>query len=194
MKPVFFRAPADLRKWFAANHASAGELWIGFFKKSSGKPSVTWPESVDEALCVGWIDGIRKSLDEVSYVIRFTPRRPGSIWSEINIRRAQELDRVKRMRPAGRKAFAARRENRSGVYSYEQRPPHLVEPYRSIFRKNKKAWAFFEAQPPGYRKTLTWWVISARRDETRLQRLERLIEDSARGRRVGQSTPVRRGK
>jgi uncharacterized protein YdeI (YjbR/CyaY-like superfamily) len=186
LKPFFFRAPADLRKWFGANHASAGELWIGFFKKSSGKPSVTWPQSVDEALCVGWIDGIRKSLDEESYVIRFTPRKPGSIWSAINIRRARELDRVKRMRPAGRKAFATRRENRSGVYSYEQRPASLVEPYRSVFQKNKKAWAFFEAQPPGYRKTVTWWVISAKKDETRLKRLEQLIEDSARGRRVGQ--------
>jgi uncharacterized protein YdeI (YjbR/CyaY-like superfamily) len=194
LKPVFFRAPADLRKWFAAHHASAHELRIGFFKKSSGKPSVTWPESVDEALCVGWIDGIRKSLDEVSYVIRFTPRKPGSIWSAINIRRTRELDRVKRMRPAGRKAFAARRENRSGVYSYEQRPASLVEPYRSVFQKNKKAWAFFEAQPPGYRKTLTWWVISPKRHETRLKRLAQLIEDSARGRRVGQFTPVRREK
>jgi uncharacterized protein YdeI (YjbR/CyaY-like superfamily) len=194
MKPVFFRAPADLRKWFAAHHASAQELWVGFFKKSSGKPSVTWPESVDEALCVGWIDGVRKSLDEESYVIRFTPRKSGSIWSAINIRRVRALDREKRMRPAGRKAFAAGRENRSGVYSYEQRPANLVEPYRSLFQKNRKAWAFFEAQPPGYRKTLTWWVISPKRHETRLKRLEQLIEDSARGRRVGQFTPVRRGK
>src|SRR5262249_36070143 len=184
MRPIFFRAPADLRKWFAANHANARELWLGFFKKGSGKPSVTWPESVDEALCVGWIDGIRKRLDEESYVIRFTPRRPGSIWSAINIRRVEARSQEKRMRPAGRKAFAARLENKSGIYSYEQRPADLVEPYRTIFRKNKRAWAFFEAQPPGYKKTLTWWVISGKKEETRLKRLERLIEGSARGRRL----------
>src|SRR5262249_23668728 len=149
MRPIFFRAPSDLQKWFDANHATARELWVGYFKKGSGEPSVTWQESVDEALCVGWIDGIRKSMDERRYAIRFTPRKPGSIWSAINIRRVRALSRAKRMRPGGLQAFANRVENKVGVYSYEQRPARLVEPYRSIFQKDKKAWAFFQTQPPG---------------------------------------------
>jgi uncharacterized protein YdeI (YjbR/CyaY-like superfamily) len=170
MKPVFFRAPAELKKWFDANHASARELWVGYFKKSTGRPSVTWPESVDEALCVGWIDGIRKNVDERRYVIRFSPRRPGSIWSAINVRRVE--------------AFSARRENRVGVYSYEQRPAEVPEPYRGLFRKNRKAWAFYQAQPPGYRRTASWWVVSAKRDETRRKRLRELVALSASGRRI----------
>ncbi|HEY6928987.1 MAG TPA: YdeI/OmpD-associated family protein [Thermoanaerobaculia bacterium] len=184
LKPVFFRTPADLQEWFDANHRSASELWVGYRKKSTGQPSVTWPESVDEALCVGWIDGIRKRIDEKSYTIRFTPRKTGSIWSAINIRRVAVLSREKRMRPSGRKAFAARTENRSGIYSYEQRPTQLVEPYRSVFQRNKKAWAFFEAQPPGYQKQVTWWVISAKREETRRKRLKQLVQGSAAGRRI----------
>jgi uncharacterized protein YdeI (YjbR/CyaY-like superfamily) len=183
-KPVFFRAPAELKKWFDANHASARELWVGYFKKGTGRPSVSWPESVDEALCVGWIDGIRKNLDEESYVIRFTPRRAGSIWSAINIRRVDALAREKRMRPSGLEAFAARRENKVGIYSYEQRPADLVEPYRGIFRKNKKAWAYFEAQPPGYRKIATWWIVCAKKEETRRKRLKQLIALSAAARRL----------
>src|SRR5262245_56416306 len=133
-RPVFFRSPSQLRDWFAANHGSARELWIGYYKKGTGQPSVTWPESVDEALCVGWIDGIRKSLDVRRYIIRFTPRRSGSIWSAINIRRVRALTREKRMLPAGRKAFAARRELRSGIYSYEQRPATLPAPYRRLMK------------------------------------------------------------
>src|SRR5262247_2486238 len=168
MKPRFFPTPSHLRKWFEGNHARAGELWVGYYKKDSGLASVTWPESVDEALCVGWIDGIRKSIDEKSYEIRFTPRRPGSIWSAINIRRCRVLGKEGRMREAGLKAFEARRENRSGIYAYEQRRDQLEEPYRSLLRKNKAAWTFFQAQPPGYRKTLGWWVISAKKEETRL--------------------------
>src|SRR5438093_2918275 len=119
MKPKFFKSPSDFRKWLVANHAKSRELWVGFYKKDSGKPSITWPESVGEALCFGWIDGIRKRVDESSYQIRFTPRRPGSIWSSINIKRAKELAKEKRMRPAGLKAFAARLENKSRIYSYE---------------------------------------------------------------------------
>jgi len=184
MKPVFFRAPAELKKWFEANHASARELWVGYFKKSTGRPSVTWPESVDEALCVGWIDGVRKNVDEQRYVIRFSRRRPGSIWSAINVRRVRALSREKRMRSAGLEAFAARRENRVGVYSYEQRPAELPEPYRDVFRKNGKAWAFYEAQPPGYRRTASWWVVSAKREETRRKRLRELVALSASGRRI----------
>src|SRR5262249_13762231 len=131
---------------------------------------------------------------EKRYAIRFTPRKPSSIWSSINIRRARKLTRAKRMRPAGLKAFAGRVDNKVGVYSYEQRPPALVEPYRRIFRKNKKAWAFFEAQPPGYQKVVTWWIVSARRDQTRLKRLKELIEESAGGRRIRQFTRVQAPK
>src|SRR5215471_6376356 len=184
MRPVFFPTASDLRRWFEANYTSAQELWLGYYKNGSGKPSVTWPESIDEALCVGWIDGIRKSIDDKSYKIRFTPRKKGSIWSAVNTRRARELVRQKRMRLVGRKAFAARREFRSGIYSYEQRPAQLPEPYRSIFKKKRPAWTFFESQPPGYQKTVSWWIVSAKREETRLKRLRRLIEFSSRGRRI----------
>jgi uncharacterized protein YdeI (YjbR/CyaY-like superfamily) len=181
---TFFQAPSDLRKWFEKNHATASELWVGFYKKDSGKTSITWPESVDEALCFGWIDGIRKSVDEISYKIRFTPRRQGSIWSAVNIKRATALTEEGRMRPTGAKAFAARRENKSGIYSYEQRQAELEEPYASKMRKNKAAWDFFQAQPPSYRKILSWWVISAKQEETRLKRLEKLIAESTSGRRM----------
>jgi uncharacterized protein YdeI (YjbR/CyaY-like superfamily) len=186
MRPVFFPAPADLRKWLEANHATARELWVGYHKKGTGRPSVTWPESVDEALCAGWIDGIRRSLDGERYVIRFTPRKPGSIWSAINMRRARALAREKRMRPAGLAAFAARRENRVGAYSYEQRPAGLPEPYRSLLKKNRKAWAFFDAQPPGYKRSVCWWIVSAKREQTRSRRLRQLARDSAAGRRIPQ--------
>ncbi|HJX24997.1 MAG TPA: YdeI/OmpD-associated family protein, partial [Chthoniobacterales bacterium] len=159
MKVTFFPSPSDLRKWFEKNHATASEFWVGFYKKSSGKVSITWPESVDEALCFGWIDGIRKSVDEVSYKIRFTPRQRGSIWSAVNIKRATALADEGRMWPTGAKAFEARRENKSGIYAYEQRQAQLEEPYASRMRKNKAAWDFFQAQPPSYRKTLSWWVV-----------------------------------
>jgi uncharacterized protein YdeI (YjbR/CyaY-like superfamily) len=145
---------------------------------------VTWPESVDEALCVGWIDGIRRSVDESRYTIRFTPRKPRSIWSAVNIRRARALDAEQRMQPAGLAAFAARRENRSGIYSYEQRQAELEEPYAGILRENRAAWAFFRAQPPGLRKQVIWWVVSARKEETRLKRLKKLVDESARGKRI----------
>jgi uncharacterized protein YdeI (YjbR/CyaY-like superfamily) len=182
--PTFFRTPADLRKWFRKNHATATELWIGFYKVGSGKPSITWAESVDEALCCGWIDGVRKSVDAVSYKIRFTPRRSTSIWSAVNIRRVKELSDEKRMLPAGLKAFAARRENKSGTYAYEQRPLDLVEPYLGRMKRNKAAWTFFAAQPPYYRKVMTWFILSAKREETRLQRLQKLMEASAAGKRM----------
>jgi uncharacterized protein YdeI (YjbR/CyaY-like superfamily) len=173
-----------LRKWFEKNHATAPELWVGFYKKDSGRASITWPESVDEALCFGWIDGIRKSVDEVSYKIRFAPRRRGSIWSAVNIKRATALTDERRMRPTGVKAFAARRENKSGIYAYEQRHAELEEPYNGMLKKNKAAWDFFQARPPSYRKTLSWWIVSAKKEETRLKRLEKLIEESANGRRM----------
>jgi uncharacterized protein YdeI (YjbR/CyaY-like superfamily) len=160
------------------------ELVVGYYKKGTGKPSVTWPESVDEALCVGWIDGIRRSLDEESYTVRFTPRRPRSIWSTINIARVKVLEREGRMKPAGRKAFEAKQEYRYGIYSYEQRRDRLEEPYASILRKNAAASRFFDAQPAYYRKVAGWWVVSAKKEETRSKRLAELIALCARGTRI----------
>jgi uncharacterized protein YdeI (YjbR/CyaY-like superfamily) len=184
MPPTFFATPNDLRKWFRQHHAETAELWIGFYKKSSGKPSITWPEAVDEALCVGWIDGIRKSVNADSYMIRFTPRRRGSIWSALNIRRVAVLTNEKRMKPAGLKAFAKRKENKSGIYSYEQRSAELEEPDRTQLRRNQVAWQFFQAQPPSYRKTVSWWIASAKREATRKKRLEKLIHAAENGRRI----------
>jgi uncharacterized protein YdeI (YjbR/CyaY-like superfamily) len=184
MAPKFFKTPAAFRKWLAAHHATESELWVGFYKKGSGKSSITWPESVDEALCFGWIDGLRKSIDEESYMIRFTPRKSSSVWSAVNIKNVAKLIEENRMQPAGLKAFAARKEYRSGIYSYEQRSPELVEPYLGRLKRNRAAWKFFQAQPPSYRKVMNWWVVSAKQEETRGKRLERLIEESARGRRM----------
>jgi uncharacterized protein YdeI (YjbR/CyaY-like superfamily) len=184
LKPKFFRTPANFGTWLEKNHATATELWVGFYTKDSGKPSITWPESVDQALCFGWIDGLRKRVDEISYQIRFTPRRRGSIWSATNIKRAKELARQKRMRPTGLKAFAARIENKSGIYSYEQRTTELEEPFAKLLKKNKTAWNFFKTQPPSYRKMIGWWIISAKKEETRLARLAKLISESAKGKRL----------
>jgi uncharacterized protein YdeI (YjbR/CyaY-like superfamily) len=180
----YFRTPVDLRRWFRANHAKAEELWVGYHKKDSGRASVTWPESVDEALCVGWIDGIRKTIDADSYTIRFTPRRSTSIWSAVNIRRMKVLTDEKRVLPAGAKAFAARRENGSGIYAYEQRRDRLEEPYAGLLRKNTAAAAFFDAQPPGYRKVIGWWIVSAKTEDTRLKRLNTLIDACEKGKRL----------
>ena len=182
--PKFFKTPSAFNQWLAANHAKSKELWVGFYNKRSSKPSITWPESVDEALCFGWIDGVRKNIDEESYKIRFSPRKPGSIWSAVNNRNVERLINEGRMRPAGLKAFAARKEYRSGIYSYEQRSPELVEPYLGKLKRNKAAWKFFQAQPPGYRKIMNWWVVSAKQEATRLKRIEKLIEESAQGRRM----------
>ena len=184
MKIKFFRSPAEFRKWFERHHATEKELLVGFHKKGSGKPSITWPESVKEALCFGWIDGIRRNVDGESYSIRFTPRKRTSIWSAVNIRYAVELIEQGLMQPAGLAAFELRRENKSGIYSYEQRPATIPEPYLSQFKKHKAAFAFFEAQPPGYRKLLSWRIVSAKQEATRLKRLEQLIGESAAGRRL----------
>ncbi len=194
MKITFFRSPSDFRKWLAAHHRTAVELWVGFHKRGTGRPSITWPEAVDQALCFGWIDGVRKSVDETSYSIRFTPRREGSIWSAVNIKRVRNLREEGLMRPEGIRAFERRRENKSGVYSYEQRGESLPKPYEGPIKKNKAAWAFFQAQPPWYRKVTSWWVVSAKREETRLKRLAKLIEDSAQGRRIGLVDPKGQAK
>lgn len=184
MKIEFFKSPAEFRDWLEKHHATAKELQAGYYKKDSGLPSMTWPESVAEALCFGWIDGIRRSVDEKSYTIRFTPRRPGSIWSAVNIKLVQELIAQGRMRPEGLQAFQARKENKSGIYAYEQRSSDLDKPYEDKLKQNKAAWEFFQAQPPSYRKLAVWWVVSAKKEETRLKRLEKLIAESAHGRRV----------
>jgi len=186
LKPKFFRTSADFETWLEKNHATATELWVGFYTKDSGKPSITWPESVDQALCFGWIDGIRKRVDEISYQIRFTPRRRGSIWSAINIKRAKELAKQKQMRPLGLKAFVARIENKSGIYSYEQQSTELDQPYTKLLKKNKAAWNFFRTQSPSYRKMIGWWIISAKKEETRMGRLAKLISESAQGKRLFQ--------
>ena len=186
MKPTFFATPAELREWFEQHHDTAKELWVGFYKKGSGLKGITWPESVDEALCFGWIDGVRRSIDESSYTNRFTPRTPRSNWSAVNIGRVEELKRAGRMRPAGLAAFERRSEDRSGVYSYEQRhKAKLDRAQEKRFRENRKAWGFFATQPAWYRKTAIWWVVSAKKEGTRERRLVQLIEDSAHGRAVG---------
>jgi len=184
MKPKFFPTPSQLRKWLEQYHATETELLVGFYKKDSGKPSITWPESVKEALCFGWIDGIRRNVDQESYSIRFTPRKRTSIWSAINIKYANELIAEGLMRPAGLAAYEARRENKSGIYAYEQRSATIPEPYLSRFKKNKKAFEFFESTPAGYRKQMSWWIVNAKQEETRLKRLEKLIAESAAGRRL----------
>lgn len=185
MEPVFFATPAEFRAWFEAHHETAQEVLVGFYKKDSGKPGITWPESVDEALCFGWIDGVRRSLDEISYCIRFTPRKPRSIWSDVNIKRAQELIALGCMQPTGLKAFEQRTEARSRIYAYEQRnTAQLDEAAEQRFRANAAAWAFFQRQPPSYRRTAIWWVVSARQEATRINRLATLIEDSAHGRTI----------
>jgi len=194
LKPKFFKTPSDLRKWFRTHNASATELWVGFYKKDSGKASITWPESVDEALCFGWIDGIRKSIDEISYMIRFSPRKTRSTWSVVNIKRARELIEQGLMQPAGLKAFEARQEYRSGIYSYEQRTADLPDHYGNLLKKNAAAWKFFHSQSPSYRKAMNWWVLSAKKEETRLKRLEQLIDDSAHGRRLPQYVALTKPK
>jgi uncharacterized protein YdeI (YjbR/CyaY-like superfamily) len=179
MKPKFFPSPAAWHAWLEQHHEKHDELWVGFHKVGSGKPSITWPEAVDGALCFGWIDGVRKSLDESSYVIRFTPRRSKSIWSAVNIKRIAELSTLGLMRPAGVRAFERRTGDRSEIYAYEQRMgAELRGAYEKQFRARKKAWKFFRAQPPWYQRTASWWVISAKKEATRLKRLAQLIEDS----------------
>lgn len=179
MEPTFFPTPADFRRWLAKHHATATELLVGFYKVGSGKASITWPESVDQALCFGWIDGLRKRIDDESYTIRFTPRKPTSTWSAVNIQRVEELSQLGLMTPAGLKAFEARKANRSGIYSYEQRTAELPPEYEKGLKANRAAWTFFQAQPASYRKAAMWWIVSAKQEATRLKRLAQLIDLSA---------------
>ncbi|MFN2594488.1 MAG: YdeI family protein [Actinomycetota bacterium] len=184
MKPHYFHSAAEMRRWLIANHAKASEILIGFYKKRSGKQRLSWSEAVDQALCFGWIDGVRNGVDDERYTIRFSPRKPASIWSAINIAKVQKLKKDGLMEPAGLAAFAARDDKRSKVYAYEQAEAAFDASQEKRFHADKKAWDFFQQQAAWYQRNATWWVISAKRQETRERRLEQLIEDSARGRRL----------
>lgn len=187
MKPEnvrFFDSAADFRKWLDGNHDQAQFQWIGFWKKGSGKSGLTYDEAVLEALCFGWIDGQTNRVDDFAVTTRFSPRRPGSNWSQLNIARVEELKKAGRMRPAGLAAFEKRRPPEPGAYTYETRPSDLPDDLAAVFRKNKPAWDFWQAQTPGYRKAMTWYVVSAKREDTRLRRLTALIDESAAGRRI----------
>jgi uncharacterized protein YdeI (YjbR/CyaY-like superfamily) len=185
MEPIFFATPGELRAWLERHHADRDELWVGLYKKGSGRPSVTWPEVVDEALCFGWIDGVRRGLGSDSYANRLTPRRARSNWSAVNVRRVGELIAEGRMTPAGLAAFEARTGDRTGVYSYEQRRNAALEPEQEKrFRAARAAWEWFQARPPSYRRSAIHWVTSAKRPETRERRLQTLIDDSAAGRAI----------
>jgi len=181
---TYFASAAEFRRWLKKNHAKARDLWVGFHKKASGTPSITWPQSVDEALCFGWIDGVRKRIDDDRYVIRFTPRKPTSIWSAINIGRVRELTAQGLMQAAGAKAFALRNEKRSAIYFYENRPKALAREYERVLRSSPKAWAFFRKLPPGHRRHMAHYVMEAKREETRQRRLARLLAACAAGKRL----------
>jgi uncharacterized protein YdeI (YjbR/CyaY-like superfamily) len=182
--PIFFRTPGELRRWFEEHADTADELWVGIPKKASGVEGVTWAEAVDEALCVGWIDSVSRPLDDHRRIQRFTPRRPRSIWSDANVAKVERLSREGRMRPAGLVTFERRTAARSGVYSFKQGDIALDADSEAALRAQPDAWAFWERQPPSYRKPAAWWVISAKRPETTAKRLAQLVADSAAGLRV----------
>lgn len=182
MQPRFFKTQQELRNWFEKNYKKLDEQWIGYYKKHSGKQSITWSESVDQAICFGWIDGIRKSIDEESYMIRFTPRKPNSIWSAVNIEKVNKLTEFGLMKPEGIEAYKRRKLDKSKVYSYEQENVQLEKSYEEIFKKKRKAWQFFTKElASSYRKTSIRWVMSAKQEKTKLNRLQILIESSAKG-------------
>jgi len=184
MKPTFFAKPSDFRKWLAKNHKTKTELLVGFYKVGSGKPSITWPESVDEALCFGWIDGVRKSIDEHSYTIRFTPRKATSIWSAINIRKMEELTQKGLMQEAGLEIFKKRKEHKSKIYSHENELKELSPAYEKKFKSNKKAWNFFIAQAPSYKKVIIHRIMTAKQEVTQLRRLDEAIAASEKLKRL----------
>jgi uncharacterized protein YdeI (YjbR/CyaY-like superfamily) len=182
---VVFATAEDFRSWLEAHHADTSELWVGFYKKGTGRPSITWSEAVDQALCFGWIDGVRRDIDDQTYANRFTPRQARSTWSAINIERVRKLGEAGLMHPSGIEAFSRRADVNSAIYSHEQRHnPTLDDNFAADFRANSEAWSYFESQPPSYRKAAIWWVISAKKDETRRRRLATLIADSAECRHI----------
>ncbi|OQP57292.1 bacteriocin-protection protein [Niastella vici] len=181
MTPIFFAKQSDFRKWLQKNHKKETELLVGFYKVGSGKPSMSWSQSVDEALCFGWIDGVRKSIDKDSYQIRFTQRKSTSIWSAVNIKKIEKLTKEGLMQPAGVASFEKRIESKSKIYSHEKDEVELTQPYKKLFKANKKAWDYFQLLAPSYRKVSTHWVMSAKQETTRIKRLNQLIADSAAG-------------
>ena len=181
---IYFESPAELRDWFEANHTTADDLWIGHHRKATGKPSLTWSQTVDEALCVGWIDSVRVGVDETRFIQRFTPRRKGSTWSAVNVAKVESLRAEGRMRPAGLAAFEARTAANTAIYSYERAAASFTEVELARLRANASAWADWEARPPSYRRAVTHWVTSAKGEATRERRLTTIIEDSAAGRKV----------
>lgn len=184
MKPTFFAKRSDFRKWLTKNHKKEKELVVGFYKVNSGKPSISWPQSVDEALCFGWIDGVRRSIDEESYCIRFTPRKPKSIWSAINIKKIEDLTKKGLIKPEGLAAFKLRTENRSNIYSHETETKKLSPAYEKKFKANKKAWEFFTTQAPSYQKVMIHFIMTAKQEKTQLTRLEKTIAESTKQKRV----------
>lgn len=183
MEPTYFPTAADFRGWLKANHENADELLVGFWKKDSGRPSIDWPQARDQALCFGWIDGVRKSLGEDTYTIRFTPRRKGSIWSKVNVERYAALKAEGLMTSAGERAYEENK-HKSGLYAYERELAKLADKEETRFRGNKAAWADWERRPPGYRKTVLHWITSAKRPETRAKRLAILVNSSAKGEKI----------
>jgi uncharacterized protein YdeI (YjbR/CyaY-like superfamily) len=186
MSPRFFKTPGDFGKWLAKHHVSASELWVGFYKKGTGRKTITWPESVDQALCFGWIDGLRKSIDEESYMIRFTPRRPNSVWSAVNLKNFANLKSKRLIMPAGQAIFDVRKEKRTNQYSFEQGTLNFRPEYEEKLKSNKKAWAFYQSLPPSAKKQSIWYVMSAKQKVTQLRRLDVLIDSSAHELRIPQ--------
>jgi uncharacterized protein YdeI (YjbR/CyaY-like superfamily) len=184
MTPIFFTNTSEFRKWLEENHQTETELYVGYYKVDTGKPSMNWSESVDEALCFGWIDGVRRSIDQESYCNRFTPRNPKSNWSAINIKKVEDLIRLGKMTPAGLAAYEKRSESRSAVYSYENLPEKLAPEFENRFKENPVAWKFFQKQAPSYKKVKIYWVMEARQEQTRWARLEKLIAACQSGKKI----------
>jgi len=184
MTPTYFATQQDFRNWLEKNHDKESELWVGFHKVGSGKPSLTWPQSVDQAICFGWIDGLRKSVDAGSYCIRFSPRNPKSIWSAINIRKVEEMNKLGLMHPAGLAVFEKRDEQKSTLYAYENRPDKLSPDYENLFKSHPEAWEFFQLQPPSYQRITAMWVMDAKQESTRQKRLAELVADSEAGLKI----------
>jgi uncharacterized protein YdeI (YjbR/CyaY-like superfamily) len=189
MTPRFFASREKLRAWLSRHHSSDAELWVGFYRKASGRGGISYDEALEEALCFGWIDGVRKRLDDDAYVQRFTPRKTGSYWSAVNVKRANELIERKLMTAAGLRAFERRDAGATGRYSFERAHANFTPAQVRVFRSNRAAWEFFQSQPPGYRRIATFWVISAKKEETQARRLAALVKDSAAGRRIGLLAP-----
>lgn len=184
MKATFFATPTDFRKWLEKHYKTEKELIVGFYKVGTGKPSITWSESVDQALCFGWIDSVRKSIDAESYCIRFTPRKPTSIWSAINIKKVKALTKAGLMTPEGQKAFSLKKDDKSEIYSHEKEVKALESHFEKLFKKNKIAWDFFNSQAPSYKKIITHWMTNAKQEKTKLARLDKLIKASEQQKRL----------